>query len=109
MLSQHGEAILNNIRARQPDLVTQWAVNVLGKVLAEEGQRLANYLCPASDQGTADLLQKFLLERVMAEAEHIPPTLCHLLRQVVINSKQNPNDNVRKDRSLVRFALFVCL
>jgi predicted thioredoxin/glutaredoxin len=52
MLGQHGEEILNNIRARQPDLVTQWAVNISGEILAEEGQRLANYLHPASDQGT---------------------------------------------------------
>jgi hypothetical protein len=49
------------------------------------------------------------LESVMAEAEPIAPTLCHLLRQVATNSKQNPNDNVRKDHSLVRFALFICL
>jgi len=68
-------------------------VNVSGEVLTEEGQWLANYLHSAFDQGTADLLQKFLLERVMAEVEHIAPTLCHLLHQVVINSKQNLNDD----------------
>ena len=28
MLGQHGEAILNSIRARQPDIVKQWAVGV---------------------------------------------------------------------------------
>jgi hypothetical protein len=86
MLGQHSEAILNNICARQPDLVTQWAVNISGEILAEEGQQLANYLHPASDQSTTNVLQKFSLERVMAEADHIAPTLCHLLHQVVVRA-----------------------
>jgi len=101
MLGQHSEAILNNIRARQPDLATQWAVNVSGQILAEEGQRLANYLRPAADRGMSDVLQKFSLEKIMADAEHIAPTLCNLLRQIATNSKPNARDNVRKDRSLV--------
>jgi len=101
MLGQHSEAILNNIRARQPDLATQWAVNVSGQILAEEGQRLANYLRPAADRGMSDVLQKFSLEKIMANAEHIAPTLCNLLRQIVTNSKLNARDNVQKDRSLV--------
>jgi len=44
MLGQHGEAILNSIRARQPDLVKQWAVNISGELLTEEGRQLAKYL-----------------------------------------------------------------
>jgi hypothetical protein len=101
MLGQHGDAILNNIRARQPGLAIQWAVNVSGEILAEEGQRLANYLRPTADRGMSDVLQKFSLEKIMAEAEHIAPTLCNLLRQIATNSKPNARDNVRKDRSLV--------
>ena len=101
MLGQHGDAILNNIRARQPDLTIQWAVNVSGEILAEEGQRLANYLRPAADRGMSDILQKFSLEKIMANTEHITPTLCNLLRQIATNSKPNARDNVRKDRSLV--------
>ena len=34
MLGQHGEAILNSIRARQPDLVEKWAADVSGEILA---------------------------------------------------------------------------
>jgi len=101
MLGQHGDAILNNIRARQPDLTIQWAVNVSGEILAEEGQRLANYLRPAADRGMSDILQKFSLEKIMADAERIAPMLCNLLCQIATNSKPNVRDNVRKDRSLV--------
>jgi hypothetical protein len=101
MLGQHGEAILNNIHAQKPDLATQWAVNVSGQILAKEGQRLANYLRPVADQGMSDVLQNFSLENIMADAEHIAPMLCNLLRQIETNSKLNARDNVRKDHSLV--------
>ena len=40
MLGQHGKAILNSIRARQPDIAKQWAVAVSGEILAEEGHQL---------------------------------------------------------------------
>ena len=46
MLGQHGEEILNSIRARQPDIVKQWAVGVSPEILAEEGQWLTKYLQP---------------------------------------------------------------
>ena len=77
MLGQHGEAILNSIRARQPDLANQWAVAVLGEILAEEGRRLAKYLQPDENQTTSQLLLvQFSLERIMSEADRISPTLC---------------------------------
>ena len=88
MLGQHGEAILNSIRARQPDLVKQWAVSISGKLLAEEGRQLAKYLRPGENQTTSELLQQFSLERIMSEAEHIAPTLCQLLCQIV--TKEQP-------------------
>jgi hypothetical protein len=49
MLGQHGEDILNSIHARKPDLAIQWVVNVSGKILAQEGQKLMNYLCLQKD------------------------------------------------------------
>ena len=72
----------------------QWAVNILGQILAKEGQQLANYLWPAADQGMSDILQKFSLENIMADVEHIVLTLCNLLCQIVTNSKLNARDNV---------------
>ena len=44
MLGQHGEIILNNIHACQPDLAKQWAVAVLREILTEEGCQLMKYL-----------------------------------------------------------------
>ena len=94
MLGQHGEAILNTIRARQPNLVKQWAVSISGELLAEEGQQLAKYLRPGENQTTSKLLRQFSLERIMSEAEHIAPTLCQLLRQIAIKERPEEKDKV---------------
>jgi hypothetical protein len=107
MLGQHGEAILNSIRARQPDLVKKWAVSISGELLAEEGRQLAKYLRPGENQTTSELLQQFSLERIMTEAEHIAPTLCQLLRQIAIKERPEEKDKVRKDRSLASSKLFI--
>jgi hypothetical protein len=66
----------------------------LGEILTEEGQQLANYLQPAVDWAMSDMFQKFSLEKIMADAEHIAPTLCNLLRQIATNSTPNARDNV---------------
>ena len=90
MLGIHGEAILNNIRARQPDLVARWDVGVTGEVLAEEGQRLADYLRPDDNQSTSKL-QKFSLDRIMSESKQIAPNLYKMLRRVTTNTKPSVN------------------
>jgi hypothetical protein len=107
MLGQHGEEILNSIRARQPDIVKQWAVGISGEILAEEGQRLAKYLQPRDNQTTSDLLQQFSLERIMSEAEDIAPTLCRLLRQISTKNQSEDKEKVRKNHSLVSLAFIV--
>ena len=101
MLGQHGEAILNSIRARQPDMAEQWAVGVWGEILAQEGQRLAKFLQPCDDQMTSELLLRFSLERIMAEAEDIAPALCQLLRRIAIKEQPDEKEKLRKNRSLV--------
>ena len=90
MLGQHGEEILNSMRARQPGLVKKWAVDVSGEILAEEGHRLAKYLQPGENQTTSELLVQFSLERIMSESERIAPTLCQLLHGIVM--KQQPEE-----------------
>ena len=69
MLGRHGEAILNSIRARQPNLANTWAVNVSGEILAQEGKKLANYLHPSKGTPVSDVLENFSLERILSEAE----------------------------------------
>jgi hypothetical protein len=94
MLGQHGEAILNSIRARQPDLANQWAVAVSGEILAEEGRRLAKYLQPDENQTTSELLVQFSLERIMSEADRISPTLCQLLCGIATKQKPEAKEKV---------------
>jgi hypothetical protein len=63
----------------------------------EEGQRLAKFLQPQDGQATSDLLQQFLLERIMSEAEDIAPTLCQLLRQIVTKEKPKEKEKNTKE------------
>jgi hypothetical protein len=107
MLGQHGEAILNSIQARQPDVAKHWAVGISGEILSEEGQRLTKFLQPRDGQATSDLLQQFSLERIMSEAEDIAPTLCQLLRRIATKEKPEEKGKIRKNSSLVSFAFFV--
>ena len=46
--------------AHQPDLAIQWAVNVSGEILTEEGQQLANYLQPAADRAMSEYASKII-------------------------------------------------
>jgi hypothetical protein len=101
MLGQHGKAILNNICSRQPDLVKQWAIDVSGEVLAEEGQHLVDYLKLDETQTVSSVLEQFSLERIMSEAEKIAPTLCQLLCEVLKSAQPQDKERVCKDHSLV--------
>jgi hypothetical protein len=98
MLGCHGDDILNSIRACQPDLVKQWTLKVSGEILAQEGQKLANYLCPAIDAQVSEILQSFLLERIMSDANTLAPMLCELLCHVT-----TPQDLERTLHSLTHF------
>jgi hypothetical protein len=104
MLSQHGEAILNHIWAHQPDVTKHWAVGISGEILLEEGQRLTKFLQPS--KATSDLLQQFLLERIMSEAEDIASTLCQLLHQIATKEKPKEKERIQKNCSLVSSAFF---
>ena len=101
MLSQHGETILNNICACQPDMAEQWAVGISGEILAQEGQRLAKFLQPCDNHTTSKLLLWFSLESITAEAEDIAPALCQLLHQIAIKEQPDEKEKLRKNRSLV--------
>lgn len=101
MLGRHGNAIMNAIRSRQPDMVKEFALDLTGELLAEEGQKLAEFLRPSQGQTTSDVLEQFSLERIMSEAEVIAPSLCKMLRLVAISEGSQEKDTIRKDRSLV--------
>jgi hypothetical protein len=100
MLRRHGDDILNSICAHQPDLVKQWTLKVSGEILAQEGQKLANYLRPTIDAQVSEIIQSFSLERIMSDADTIAPTLCELLRHIATPQDSDPVE-MCKDGSLV--------
>ncbi|KZP19859.1 hypothetical protein FIBSPDRAFT_892436 [Athelia psychrophila] len=101
MLGRHSNTILNEIRAQQPDLVKDFALEVTGDVLAAEDFQLAKFLQPEQGCSISDVLEQFSLERIMSEAEVIVPSLCKLLR--CVTTRDNPKENAapRKDKSLI--------
>lgn len=103
MLGRHAQEIMDAIRLRQPEAAADWAFDLTGERVAKEGLKLAEYLRPAQGTPVSEVLQKFSLEKIMAEAESIAPKFCQLLR--LISSTEKSNDGVRKDRSLVSFII----
>lgn len=80
-LGTHGCLLLESIQKRCPDIVDPWAVSLITELLAGEGQKLAEFLHPASRQ-VSEILGKWSLERIFQEAEHLAPVLCTLLRRI---------------------------
>ncbi|KAG1823919.1 uncharacterized protein BJ212DRAFT_1262685 [Suillus subaureus] len=78
-LGTHRHLLLENIQIQHPDIVDPWAVSLTAELLASEGQKLAEFLHPASRQ-VSDILGKWSLERIFQEVEHLAPVLCTLLR-----------------------------
>ncbi|KAJ6565075.1 hypothetical protein B0H10DRAFT_1843128 [Mycena sp. CBHHK59/15] len=81
-LINHGDELLDLIRERQPELVSQWISKVTAEILKEEGTKLAQLLRPPQGQGVSTTLENFSLERILADAEYLAPTLCILLRSL---------------------------
>jgi len=103
MLISRGDALLDSIRSRQPAMANEWAVKITGKILAQEGEMLAEHLRPEQGRRVTDILDAFSLERLLADAERLAPSLCQLLRKVGTNDNSS-----RKDRDLVRLSS-VCI
>ncbi|KAJ6543340.1 hypothetical protein B0H10DRAFT_1854245, partial [Mycena sp. CBHHK59/15] len=90
MLINHGQELLDIIRSRQPVLVSQWGYQGCRGNFKEEGAKLAQYLRPSQGQGISTTLANFSLERILANAEAIAPTLCFLLRSM---TREETGDN----------------
>ncbi|KAJ7909892.1 hypothetical protein B0H13DRAFT_2233006 [Mycena leptocephala] len=101
MLVHHGEELLDPIRLRQPEIVAQWIKRVAGDILAEEGAKLAQHLRPPQGQSVTKTLENFSLKRILADAEFIAPTICHLLGMVTIGDSSDTTESGRKDKKLV--------
>lgn len=99
MLISRGDTLLDSIRSRQPAMANEWAVKITGKILAQEGEMLAEHLRPEQGRRVTDILDAFSLERLLADAERLAPSLCELLRKVGTNDNSS-----RKDRNLVHLS-----
>ncbi|KAJ6599851.1 hypothetical protein DFH09DRAFT_901936, partial [Mycena vulgaris] len=102
MLINHGEDLLDSIRTRQPALVSQWVTKVAGEILCVEGAKLAQHLRPEQGQSVTTTLAEFSLERILADAEYIAPTLCCLPVLARDSHTEQPVDTKRRDADLVR-------
>lgn len=98
MLINHGHELLDLIRARQPELVSQWITKAAGEILGEEGANLVQLLRPPQLQNVSTTLANFSLERTLADAEYAAPTLCFLLRSLARGSEADDAATTEKRR-----------
>ncbi|KAJ6492735.1 hypothetical protein C8R47DRAFT_1044212 [Mycena vitilis] len=108
-LINHGDELLNLIRARQPELVSQWVSKVAADILKEEGAKLAQLLRPPQGQGVTTTLESFSLAQVLADAEYHAPTLCMLLRSLAREQgDEESGKQKRRDVDLV-LSTVICM
>ncbi|KAJ7778872.1 hypothetical protein B0H14DRAFT_3587065 [Mycena olivaceomarginata] len=87
MLISHGDELLDLIRSRQPEVVSQWISKVAGNILAEEGAKLAQHLRPP----------------------HVHCAyLCHFLALLAKADPSETHAEGRKDKNLV-LATVLCI
>ncbi|KAJ6587607.1 hypothetical protein DFH09DRAFT_1274488 [Mycena vulgaris] len=98
MLINHGEELLDLILGYQG----------CGEILYAEGVKLAQRLRPEQGQSVTTTLAEFSLERILADAEYIAPTLCCLLRVLARDSNtERPVDTKGRDADLLEIE-WVC-
>jgi hypothetical protein len=90
LLINEGKGLLNDMWNKQPGVVNGWAAAATGKILADEGLKLASYLCPQQGRPLTDIMGEFSLERILTDAEMLTPTLCGLLRDFATNGAVSP-------------------
>jgi hypothetical protein len=109
LLINEGKGLLNDMRNKQPGVVNGWAAAATGEILADEGLKLASYLRPQQGRPLTDAMSEFSLERILADAELLAPTLCSLLRDFATNGAVSPaaerrdNDLVSTHTSLLKY------
>ncbi|KAJ7808983.1 hypothetical protein B0H14DRAFT_3760274 [Mycena olivaceomarginata] len=108
MLISHGDKLLDSIRSRQPEVVSQWISKVAGNILAEEGAKLAQHLRPPHGQSVTTTIENFALSKILADAEFIAPTLCHFLPLLAKADPSETHAEGRKDKNLV-LATVLCI
>ena len=67
LLINEGKGLLNDMQNKQPGVVNGWAAAATGEILADEGLKLASYLCPQQGCPLTDIMGEFSLERILTE------------------------------------------
>ncbi|KAJ7809227.1 hypothetical protein B0H14DRAFT_2608207 [Mycena olivaceomarginata] len=75
MLISHGDELLDSIRSRQPDVVSQWISKVAGNILAEEGAKLAQHLRPPHGQSVLATVLCILAQTTNEKASEYQTTM----------------------------------
>ncbi|KAJ7195840.1 hypothetical protein GGX14DRAFT_320515, partial [Mycena pura] len=79
LMNDHGEALLDLLYAKRPDVVTKWALKTSFPVIAAEGKKLAAVLRPDRTQSFTSRLETWSLDELLAEATIAAPNLCEML------------------------------
>ncbi|KAJ6614983.1 hypothetical protein B0H10DRAFT_1950239 [Mycena sp. CBHHK59/15] len=93
LMNDHGDTLLDLLHAKQPDVVTKWALKTSYPVIAAEGKRLAELVHPDRTRTFASRSETWSLERLLAEAMIAAPNLCEVLMVIGMTSDVGRRDN----------------
>ncbi|KAJ6465253.1 hypothetical protein DFH09DRAFT_1346413 [Mycena vulgaris] len=96
LMNDHGEALLDLLQAKPPEVVERWALKTSSIVIAAEGKKLGDLLRPDRSRTFTSRLETWSLDELLAEATMAAPNLCELLIHMGMTS-----DVGRKDNKLV--------
>ncbi|KAF9472974.1 hypothetical protein BDN70DRAFT_937790 [Pholiota conissans] len=99
MLINHGPAIFDAARCRQPEVANDWALSTVRQLIEKQSEVLAAHFRPRQGSSVTEILHKFSLREFLSEAERIAPTVYQTLRQIGVG--QNSENSKHKDRELV--------
>ncbi|KAF9475260.1 hypothetical protein BDN70DRAFT_915054 [Pholiota conissans] len=106
MLINHGPAIFDAARCRQPEVANDWVLSTVRQLIEKQSEVLAAHLRPRQGSSVTEILHKFSLREFLLEAERIAPTVYQTLRQIGVG--QNSENSKHKDRKLI-LATVLCM
>ena len=82
MIGIHGPSLLAGFEIHQPEIVHDWAISTLRKLVDLESSTLTNHFKPCKGASVTSILSKFSIHQFLADAESIAPTTFQVLWQV---------------------------
>ena len=82
MIGIHGPSLLAGFEIHQPEIMHDWAISTLHKLVDLESSTLANHFKPHKGASVTSILSKFSICQFLADAESIAPTTFQVLWQV---------------------------